>query len=331
MTVPVIAIGVVTVIVALVPSSVAMAQEKSLIPEHYILGRIRILYAKEGLSAVAPGDVDENGVPDQVENVAKQLWAAHRLFCEALQFPDPFKSERYKDLTCIQVSIRHPTEIGGINGVAFENAQRARLLPEGKREDRALVMAISSQLDPIKNGTPAHEMFHLIQYCATYFKKGWYLEGQARWSEHALAKEGIGELKYPPKGPWPQVPQHLELLSKMKYDAEFVLWNPIAARTDRNGVLSDKLLGQDLVELRYSDGSPVVADRLLYGAEVMRNILIELGEQDDVAFMELGYETWSEENQTAERNNPYIYKAIMDVLRRHARPVGRFDIPRPKR
>lgn len=117
----------------------------------------------------------------------------------------------------------------------------------------------------------------------------------------------------------------------MKYDAEFVLWNPIAARTDRDGVLSDKLLGKELVELRYSDGSPVVADRFLYGAEVMRDILVELGEQDDVAFKELGYETWSEENQTAERNNPYIYKSIMDVLRRHARPVGRFDIPRPRR
>jgi len=111
MSVP--AIAVVTVIAAFAPSSVATAQEKSLIPEHYILGRMRILYAKEGLSAVSPGDVDENGVPDQVENVAKQLWAAHRLFCESLQFPDPFKSERYKDLTCIQVSIRHPTEIGG--------------------------------------------------------------------------------------------------------------------------------------------------------------------------------------------------------------------------
>lgn len=172
MSVPAIAIRVVTVVVAFAPSSVAMAQEKSLIPEHFILGRMRILYVKEGLSAVSPGDVDENGVPDQVENVAKQLWAAHRLFCEGLQFPDPFKSERYKDLTCIQVSVRHSTEIGGVNGVAFENAQRARLIPEGKREDRALVMAISSQLDPIRNGTPAHEMFHLIQYSPLTSRKG---------------------------------------------------------------------------------------------------------------------------------------------------------------
>jgi len=64
MFVPAVAIAVVTGMVAFAPSSVATAQEKSLIPEHYILGRMRILYAKEGLSAVAPADVDENGVPD---------------------------------------------------------------------------------------------------------------------------------------------------------------------------------------------------------------------------------------------------------------------------
>jgi hypothetical protein len=311
--------------------SVATAQERSLIPEHYILGRIRILYAKEGLNAVSPADIDQNGVPDQVKNVAKQLWAAHHLFCERLEFPDPFESERYKRLTCIQVSIRHRDEIGGGNGVAYERAQRARRIPEGKPDDQALVMAIASQLDPIKNGTPAHELFHLIQYGATYFKKGWYLEGQARWSEHALAKDGIGEVKYSPNGPWPQKLEHLKLLVEMKYDAEFVLWNPIAARSDRDGLLTDELLGKELTALRYSDGSPVVADRSLYGAAIMRDILIELGKQDDVAFKELQYDRWSEANETSEQNNPYIYKAIMDVLRRHGSRVGRFTVPRPKR
>lgn len=314
-------------IAAFASNSVAMAQERSLIPEHYILGQFRILYANEGKSAVSPDDVDRNGVPDQVEDIAKQLWASHQLFCKVLKFPDPFECERYEGLTCIQVSVRDKSEIGGVNGVAFEAAQRARRIPEGKPSDQALVMAISSKLDPISNGTPAHELFHLIQYSATYFKKGWYLEGQARWSEHGLAKDGIGEVKYNPRGPWPQKREHLQQLVGMKYDAEFVLWNPIAVRTDKDGVLTDEVLGAELAALRYSDGSPVVADRYLYGAEVMRDILIELGRLDDVAFKDLKYESWSEENQTSERNNPYIYKAIMDVLRRHAPPVGKFVVP----
>lgn len=311
--------------------SVATGQKKSLLPEHYVLGRIRVLYTREGKSAVSSNDADRNGVPDQVEDIAKQLWAADHLFCERLEFPDPFKSERYKGVTCIQASIRDRSEIGGRNGVAFENAERARLIPEGKRQDRALIMAISSQLNPVKNPTPAHELFHLIQYGATYFKNGWYLEGQARWSEHGLAAGGLGEVKYSSKGPWPQTRQNLKQLMTLKYDTEFVLWNPIAARTDRNGLLTDNVLGEKLTALRYSDGSHVVADRSLYGAKIMRDILIELGKLDDVAFTDLQYDRWSEENQRSERNNPYIYKAIMDVLRRHAPPVRQYALPVLKR
>ncbi len=311
-------------VVLFVSNSVAIAQKKAPLTEHYVLDRIRILYSNEGIDAVTPDDADKNGVPDQVEDIAKQLWAAHKLFCDALKFPDPFESERYPGVTCIQVSLR---ELGGGNGLAFESAQRAVQIPEGKPSDRCLVMAINCKLNPIKNGTPAHEMFHLIQYSATYLKKAWYLEGQARWSEHALAKEGLGDIKYSPTGPWPQKREHLAQLAGMSYDAEFVLWNPIASRTDRDGLLTDEILSQEITALRYSDGSRVLADRSLYGAKIMREILIELGKQDDVAFKDLGYEDWSEENQTSEKNNPYIYKAIMDVLRRHDSSVGSYVVP----
>jgi hypothetical protein len=56
----------------------------------------------------------------------------------------------------------------------------------------------------------------------------------------------------------------------------------------------------------------------------MRDILIALGKTDDVAKEDLGYKDWSEENQRSPQNNPYIYQAIMDVVRRQAPPVGPF-------
>jgi hypothetical protein len=321
----------VTLLIAPAANSVADGQEKSPLNEHYVLGRVRVFYTNEGPSAVSQADNDKSAVPDQVEDVAKQIWAAHKLFCDVLKFPDPFASERYKGVTCIQVSLRDRAEINGVNGVAFESAQRARSIPEGKPEDRAIVMAVSTQLDPIKNVTPAHETFHLIQYGTTFFKNSWYLEGMTRWAEHGLAKDGIGEVQYSPQGPWPQKPQHLQQLPEMGSKCETVLWNPIASRTDRNGLLTDEMLGPELTALRYSDGSAVLRDRLLNGAEVMREILIELGTQDDDAFRDLGYESWTEENQRSERNNPYIYRAIMDVLRRHVSSVGAYDVPDPKR
>ncbi|WP_417382489.1 hypothetical protein [Gimesia sp.] len=45
----------------------------------------------------------------------------------------------------------------------------------------------------------------------------------------------------------------------------------------------------------------------------MRNILVELGKLDDVAFNDLKDEKWTEENAQALENNPYIYKAIVDA------------------
>ncbi len=302
----------------------AQEKEKSVLPEHYVLGPIRVFYAIDGKSAVPSADKDASGIPDHVEDVAKQVWAAHRLFCSVLEFPDPLTSERYPGVNCIQVSLRERGEIGGGNGKAFENSQRARPIPEGKPDDRAIVISMGSHVEGLKNITPAHEMFHLIQYGATYFKKSWYLEGQARWSEHALAKEGLGDVKYSPKGPWPQEPANLTKLFGMSYDAEFVLWNPIAKKTDAKGTLPQKRLDKELTELCYSDGSPVLKDLDLTGANIMREILIELGKMDDVAYKELGYESWSEENQQSPKNDRYMYQAIMDVLRRQSPPVGRF-------
>ena len=194
----------------------------------------------------------------------------------------------------------------------------------------AIVMAVNCHLNPMKNVTPAHETFHLVQYGATYFKNSWYLEGMARWAEHALAGDGLGPVKYSPNGPWPQKAQHLAQLATMKYDAEHVLWNPIAKKTDRDGLLSDRLLGPELTALRYSDGSLVLRDRTLQGAEIMRDIVVELGTADDIAFEELKYDRWSEDNQRAEKNNPYIYKAIMDAFRRKVPSVGRYRVPRLK-
>ena len=307
----------------------AAAQEKQReLPEHYVLDQVRVHYAKVGPDAVPLDDVDRSGVPDRVEDMAKQVWAAHYLYCNVLRFPDPIGSERYPKVTCITVSMRN---LGGRGGLSFDKSQPARKIPGTKPADRTLPIRVSHTLNAAKGGTPAHETFHLVQYGATYFKNPWYLEGMARWAEHALGREGLGPVKYSPEGPWPQKPQQLAQLAKMKYDAEHVLWNPIARRTDRSGVLSRQSLGKKLTSLRYSDGTPVLKDREIYGAEIMREIVIELGKQDDDAFREQEYDRWSEANQGSEKNNPYIYRAVMDVLRRRFPSVGRYDVPGAER
>lgn len=150
---------------------------------HFVMDSVRVFYSVEGESAVPPDDRDGNGVPDRVEDVARQVWAARAYFCGVLGFPDPYAGERFGGANCLQVSLHHPDRIGGLNGVAYRRAQRARAIPEGKPDDRALVVAVSTTVDPLRNATPAHEFFHLVQYGATYFGNGWFLEGMARWAE----------------------------------------------------------------------------------------------------------------------------------------------------
>ncbi|WP_160168294.1 SHD1 domain-containing protein [Novipirellula maiorica] len=286
---------------------------------------MRVFYATEGPSAVPLEDTNASGTPDHVEDITKQIWAAKKLFCDVLEFPDPLTSERYPGVTCIEVYLRDREEFGGGNGAAYDESQRARKIPEGKPDDRAIVMNIGRHVVASQNITPAHEFFHLVQYGATYFKRRWFLEGQTRWSEHALGKDGIGDVKYFPQGPWPQPAMNLPTLFSMTYDAEFVLWNPIAVGTDPKGTLPLTPELKGVAGLRYSDGSPVLNDLSLTGADIMREILIELGKMDDIAFKELEYADWSEANQKASETDNYIYQAIMDTLRRRYRMVGPFQ------
>lgn len=308
-------------VLSFVLSGSSFAQQKSPLNRHYIKGPFRVFFTDVGTSAVSPADVDKNGVPDQVEDVAKQIWAARELFCKVLKFQDPIGCERYSNVNCVEVRLRN-RKVLGKNGEAFEGAQRARSIPEGKKDDRALVMNVATSVDPSRNQTPAHEFFHLIQYGSTYFKNRWYLEGQARWAEHALGTGGLGDVRYDAKGPWPQATPHLKQLVEMTYDAEFVLWNPISRAVDRPGLLPE--LPAELKTLRYSNESRVVQDDLLNGYVLMREILAELGKLDDAAFSKLKFKDWSEDNQRSQRNNPYIYEAIMNALRRQGLRVGSF-------
>lgn len=86
-------------------------------------------------------------------------------------------------------------------------------------------------------------------------------------------------------------------VAAMPYEASEHFWNPLAARLDKRGTLPQSSALETLRAMRYTDGSPVLKDPELTGAEFIREVLVELGRVDDVAFRELGYDRWSEENQ----------------------------------
>lgn len=289
---------------------------------HYKVGHIRVFYDTEGPHAVQTKDVNKNDIPDQVEDLMSQTWCAHYIFVDTLGFPDPIKSERYKKAEYLDINLLAKKTLG-LSGSAYDGLQRFRREIDDD-ETRAICFDIGTNVTPSGNPTPTHEYFHLIQYSMTYFKPRWYLEGMARWSEHAVSKDGIGKMKY--KGPWPHDKIGRAELFKMTYDTQYHLWNPLARRLDSKGKIPVTDASKMARQMRYANGKQVLKDFKLNGSEFIKAVLVRLGEFDDIAKEELGFKTWAEKNQKSLDNSPYVYKAVMDVAREQGVDVGEFTI-----
>lgn len=274
--------------------------------------QVRIWYHTDGVHAVEPADSNANGVPDVIEDIMTQVLAARSMFVEVLGFPDPLKTERFKTASFIDIHLRSK-DVLKMNGVAFDELQRYR-----KQGDPGGTLSIgfnvATTVRAPANLTPAHEFFHLIQYSTTYFKNRWFLEGTARWSERALGEGDLGLAKIMPVWPLPS-DQRSELFG-MAYEASEHLWNPLAKRLDVDGEIPNGLALQRLKNMKYIDGSPVLKDLRLRGWKFVRDVLQELAKMDDIAFSDLGYDRWSEENQRSPKNDEPMLRAVEAVVGR---------------
>jgi hypothetical protein len=266
----------------------------------YERGFFRIIFFTQGKDAVNPTDLNGNGVPDFVEDVALQLVVAHHIYCELAGFQHPLRSERYKEVSYIDVFLRSRGD--GPNGLAFQTAQRAHV-PAAPRA-RALPMKIAIEITPQRNVTPAHEYFHLIQYATVHMISPWYLEGMAAWSRDAFVatkpsqtpREEVNRLLHDPAG-------EAELFAA-SYNAAALLWNPLASLCPDGAEHLPK--DDPLLRSRYVDGSPVLKDFIFRGAPIMRRVLQEFARLERQAFVDNGYEAWNLANRRDRRNYAYM-------------------------
>lgn len=273
--------------------------------------KLRVFYDKQGDHAVSLTDVNSNQVPDQVENIAMQAWVGYKMFVGVLGYPDPLTSERYRGAKYIDINVLSKSALG-MNGIAYDGFLSFKR-PIDPKGTKTISFDVASSVDPTRNITPAHEMFHLIQNGATFFKTRWYTEGMARWAEHALLADSVGQSHYPSTS-WPQSKDMQSRIFKMSYDAEFYIWNPLALTDNTSDTIPLTNLYTQLSSMTYTNGKKIVEDNKLKGWRVMKNILLELGKMDDVAYQKIGYKKWSEPNQKSRGNSPYIYQAIINVI-----------------
>ena len=273
---------------------------------------VRIFYGTSGQHAVEVADVNENGVPDQVEDVMTQVSAARKLFVEVLGFPEPLKTERFREARFIDISFRHK-DVLKMNGVAYDELQRFNK-PGDPPGTRSIAFTVATSVKAPANLTPAHEFFHLIQYSTTYFKNRWFLEGTSRWSERALGAGSLGTARV--LSAWPLSDEQKNAVTGMDYEASDHLWNPLAARSDKDGVIPESAALKELQAMVYTDGRPVLNDLRLTGWAFIRDLIVELGRIDDEAFRALGYDRWSEDNQRSPKNDAYLFRTIEKVMAR---------------
>ena len=248
-----------------------------------------------------------------MEDLATQTTAACKLFVDVLGFPDPFQTERYRGAAFLDIHLLAKKTLGS-NGVTYDELQHFHR-PQDPKDTTSLCFNVATSVHPAENLTPAHEFFHVIQNSVTHFKNGWCTEGTARWSERALGVGGIGPVRY--QGPWPLAEKDQAALFTMRYEAAEQFWNPLALAIDPQGLVPEDRVAPELRELTYCNGAKVLKDFRLHGWKLVRDLLVELGRVEHVAYRDLGYADWSEANQNSPGNDRYIYEAVAEVSRRH--------------
>ena len=273
----------------------------------YQQGIVYVIYEETGNAAIKDKtDINSNGVPDMVEDIATQLNATREVFKDVFNFPDPLASERFKNVTSIEIDIAAKEDMEH-NGLAFSGVRKNS---KHDPNERAIHIQVANTVDPHKTPTSEHEYFHLIQYGATYFRNQWFLEGMARWSQDSVSKIK----KYPSGGNFSWKLKNKgaeEKIFKSSYGAAEYFWYPLALNMRDKATIPDTLIKK----YRYVDGSPVFEDNVIYGANTMREVLRVMKSKEDIAANEYGgVKKWhSMDGQRYEGNNKIILDCVREV------------------
>ena len=304
-----------------VTGSAEEAQDLGPQPQIHQSGKFRVIYYTEGKHAVSLEDNNRNRIPDQAEDSLTQTMAAYYLFVETLGFPDPFQSPffhqaKFLDVVmCSQEAAVAEGGLGGKKGLAFDQPLSFHV-PSDPDDTLSIGFRVASSVNAAADQTPAREFFHLIQYGVTSFKNTWFTEGTARWAEYGLSKEDPDE-SVPDLAMWPLSNEQTTALFAMDKQAAKTFWNPLAAKMNNKGVIPFTPALYKIMPLVYANDKPVFGSMRFPGWMFIRDVLMELGRVDDLAFQELGYQEWTEENQSSAKNNKYIMEAVNTVVTRY--------------
>ena len=276
--------------------------------QKYVQNGIRIFYTLSGENAIVDtNDINLNGIPDYVENVARQANAARRAY-NLLGFRDPLESARYRAASFIDINLRN---FAG-NGSAYDETSKFSAVPI-RDGACAIMIDISVNLSsfPGSWSVISHEIFHLYQYGSTMFKRAWVNEATANWAERILR---VGALSAATGTPLPTTMTEMQSqVFSQSSPVEF--WARLAGFMDPTDGLMH--LPVDLRGATYVDGSAIFKDDYLRAIYFLSSLFQALDAEDDLVTNSNSWliYRWAEADQVSTFHDERILKVIQRVVR----------------
>ena len=276
--------------------------ERESLDNVYILGDFRVFYTFNGehaLSLENKVDLNENSIPDYVENIAQRLYLTKEVFINLLGFQDPLKSKRYKDVKYIDVHIMSSEKSSaGDEIITF----KYKIF---NTKDKVISMQVRNNLTK-KTLTPSHEYFHILQNSYTMFKNRWYSESTARWSE-SIFKKGAAK-----QDNLPNSQKQIKELFDKTYSAEGICGKLRYLCNTNNGVFKNK---KDL-KTDIPSYPNLIEDSTVYGYKFIKVFLENLELMSDYVSKIRDFDEfdWDEKEQKSNENNIFILKALLKTI-----------------
>ncbi len=270
-------------------------------------------------------DHNHNGIPDLVENIARQADAARRAYVAA-GFPDPLDARRYAGVRFIDINVLKMK----YNGLAYDTALAYPDAP-GRGAACTLRIDVSSSLETGLRGPAGkrvqpvftkhwfvvgHEMFHLFQYGLTQFKRSWINEPTAKWAEYALRRGSL----YQHRTKEYSLPVSLHELQVDVIDAPTsvmanLFWSRLIELAGNRSAVQP--LPRNLLEETYIDGEPIFKDDLWQGMAFIGDIYQALQHEENIlsSMNNWNRTSWTERNQISSEHDSRLLMAIQKVLR----------------
>ncbi|MDH6150486.1 MULTISPECIES: hypothetical protein [Paraburkholderia] len=271
---------------------------------------IRVFYTRSGDNQIVDQtDVNSNGVPDYVENVARQAAAARKAF-NLLAFRDPLESARYRAASYIDINLGN---ISG-NGLAYSEPSSYSAVPQ-RGDACSIRIDISSRLDkfPGSWSVVSHELFHLYQYGYMGFKRSWLLEPTANWAERVIRTGSL----YPAPDVAQPLPASMTEMQSRVFTQSFPydFWSRLASFMDEADEVMH--LPNALRYATYTDGTSIFKDDYIRGLAFLSTVLQSLEAESTIvsSLNDWPPYRWGA-NQSSASHDVRILKVIQRAVRR---------------